>query len=171
MVGVNTVIIDDPRLTVHKVPGKRKDNPVRIVVDSAGRTPFSSRLFSEEAKTIIAVSKKAEGDIIKEFEKKAEVIICGDRKVDLKCLMEELGERNIKSLLLEGGGTLNWGMLSEGLVDEVRVAISPVIVGGERAKTLVEGEGFNLIREGVKVNLKRSYLLGKDLILEYEVLK
>jgi 2,5-diamino-6-(ribosylamino)-4(3H)-pyrimidinone 5'-phosphate reductase len=171
MVGVNTAIIDNPRLTVHKIPGKKEENPVRVLVDSRGRTPLSSRIFNDEAKTIVAVSKKASEDRIRELKKKAEVIICGEEKVDLRCLMDELGKRSIKTLLLEGGGTLNWGMLKEGLVDEVRVAISPVIVGGEKAMTLVEGEGFDLIREGIKLELKRHYLLGRDLILEYVVKK
>jgi 2,5-diamino-6-(ribosylamino)-4(3H)-pyrimidinone 5'-phosphate reductase len=171
MVGVNTAIIDNPRLTVHKIPGKKEENPVRVLVDSRGRTPLSSRIFNDEAKTIVAVSKKASEDRIRELKKKAEVIICGEEKVDLRCLMDELGKRSIKTLLLEGGGTLNWGMLKEGLVDEVRVAISPVIVGGEKAVTLVEGEGFDLIREGIKLELKKHYLLGRDLILEYVVKK
>jgi 2,5-diamino-6-(ribosylamino)-4(3H)-pyrimidinone 5'-phosphate reductase len=171
MVGINTVIVDNPRLTVHKIPGKKKDNPIRIVVDSKGRTPLSSRVLSGEAETIIAVSKKADKKRVTQLKKKAKVIICGKDKVDLKCLMEKLYEMSIKTILLEGGGTLNWSMLSGGLVDEVRVAIAPVIVGGEKAVTLVEGEGFNLIKEGVKLGLKRNYPLGEDFILEYEVLK
>lgn len=171
MVGINTVIADDPRLTVHKVPGRREDNPVRIVVDSRGRTPLRSRVFNEEAKTIIAVSKKADRERLQEIKKRAEVIICGDDKVDLKCLMEELHKRGIRSLLLEGGGNLNWGMLSQDLIDEVRVAISPTLVGGRNAITLVEGEGFDPIGQGVKLSLKKHYMLGEDLILEYKVLR
>jgi 2,5-diamino-6-(ribosylamino)-4(3H)-pyrimidinone 5'-phosphate reductase len=171
MIGINTAIIDDPRLTVHKIPGKRKDNPTRIIVDSKARIPLSSRVFGDEAKTIVAVSKKAQVTRLKKIEEKAEVIVCGSEKVDLCCLMEELYKRGIKSILLEGGGTLNWGMLEQGLVDEVRVAISPRIVGGKQAITLAEGEGFNLISEGIKLKLKKHYPLGDDLVLEYEVLK
>ncbi len=169
MVGINTVLADDPRLTVHKILSKK--NPTRIIVDSRARIPLSARVFSSDAKTIIAVSERAKQGKIKKFREKAEVIICGKKKVDLKRLLKLLYKKGITSVLLEGGGTLNWSMLKEGLVDEVRVAIAPRIVGGRGAVTLVEGEGFNLISEGVKLELKRHYKLGEDLILEYKVVK
>lgn len=169
MVGINTALIDDPKLTAHKIRGGR--NPVRIVVDSRGRIPLTAQVFGGEAKTIIAVSKEAPADKVREIGAKADVIVCGEDRVDLRCLMRELYSRGIKKLLLEGGGTLNWGMLKDGLVDEVRVAIAPKIVGGRDAVTLVEGEGYNLIDEGVKLRLKKSYPLGEDLILEYEVVR
>ncbi|MEE9474718.1 MAG: 2,5-diamino-6-(ribosylamino)-4(3H)-pyrimidinone 5'-phosphate reductase [Candidatus Hydrothermarchaeaceae archaeon] len=171
MVGINTVLEDDPRLMVHKIPGEKEDNPLRVVVDSTARTPLDARVLSEEAKTVIGVSEAAEKDRIAGLEKKADVFVCGESKVDLKCLMEELYKRGVKTLLLEGGGTLNWGMLERGLVDVVKVAISPTIVGGKDALTLVEGEGFDKISEGVKLKLERHYPLGRDLILEYEVLR
>lgn len=169
MVGINTVIADDPRLTVHKIPAKK--HPARIIVDSRARIPLSARVFSSDAKTIIAVSKKAKQSKIEKIRKKAEVLICGGKRVDLKRLLKLLYKRGITSILLEGGGTLNWSMLEEGLVDEVRVAMAPRIVGGRDAVTLVEGEGFNLISEGVKLELKRHYKLGEDLILKYRVVK
>lgn len=168
MIGINTALIDDPRLTVHKIKGKIR-NPTRIVVDSRARIPLKSRIFSSEAKTIIAVSEKADEDKIERIREKASIIICGEEKVDLKCLMEELYKRGIRSMLLEGGGTLNWGMLKDDLVDEVKVAISPRIVGGKNAITLVEGEGHNLIGEGNRLKLEKYYPVGNDLVLEYKV--
>lgn len=171
MVGIGTVLDDDPRLTVHKIPGEKEDDPLRVVVDSRARTPLDARVLSEEAKTLIAVSKAAKKDIIARLEEKVDVFVCGESKVDLECLMEELYKRGVKTLLLEGGGTLNWGMLERDLIDEVKVAVSPTIVGGKDALSLVEGEGFDKIGEGVKLKLKKHYLLGRDLILEYEVLR
>lgn len=171
MVGIGTVLDDDPRLTVHKIPGEKEDDPLRVVVDSNARTPLDARVLNEDAETVIAVSKAAPRDRTAELEKRAGVIVCGESKVDLKCLMEELYKRGIKTLLLEGGATLNWGMLEEYLVDEVKVAISPAIVGGKDALSLVEGKGFEKIREGVRLKLKKYYPLGRDLILEYEVLR
>ena len=169
MVGIGTVLDDDPRLTVHKIPCKKEDNPLRVVVDSTGRTPLDARVLNDDARTIVAVSKAASDDNIKKIKERADVVVCGESLVDLNCLMEELYTRGIESLLLEGGATLNWGMLEEGLVDEVRVAISPTIVGGKDALSLVEGAGFEKIAEGVKLKLKKHYRLGSDLILEYEV--
>lgn len=171
MVGIGTILDDDPRLTVHKVPGKRDDNPLRVVADSTARTPPDARVLNEDAKTVIAVSEAAPKDRVSWLEKKAEIIVCGESKVDLECLMKRLYGMGVKTLLLEGGGNLNWGMLERDLIDEVKVAISPRIVGGKDALTLVEGEGFERIREGVKLKLKKHYQLGRDLILEYEVLR
>ncbi len=170
MVGINTVFADDPRLTVHKMKGSGK-NPVRIVVDSSLRISPNARVLNNEAETIVATSKRARPKKMAHIKKRARVIVCGDDKVDLKKLMAKLHGLGIRKILLEGGGMLNWGMLKNGLVDEVRVAIAPTLVGGRDAVTLVEGEGFALIKEGVKLRLKRSYPLGKDLVLEYDVVK
>ncbi len=169
IVGINTVLIDDPKLTAHKMDGGR--NPVRIIADSRARVPLTAKVLQPGAGTIIAVSKSATMDRVKEIEKKAEVLVLGEYEVDVKGLMEELYRRGIRSILLEGGGTLNWSMLKAGLVDEVRVAISPRIVGGEGAVTLVEGRGHDSVSGGFRLRLKKSYALGEDLILEYEVLQ
>lgn len=172
MVGINTVLADDPRLTVHKISSNPKDNPLRVVVDSKARTPPEYRILNQEAPTIIAVSQEASSDKINALEEdgKAEVIICGDKQVDLNCLMDELGNKGIKTLMLEGGSTLNYSMLSAGLVNEVRVCISPMIAGGAEAKTLVDGNGVDYMKDAFRLKLKKSYNLGKDLIVEYEVL-
>lgn len=168
MVGLNTVLIDDPKLTAHKIAGGR--NPVRVIADSRARTPLKAKVLQPGASTIIAVSMNAPEERVEALRKKAEVLVLGEYEVDLEALMKELYQRKLRTLLLEGGGTLNWSMLKAGLVDEVRVAIAPRIVGGVQAVTLVEGEGYGLIQEGVKLRLKKSYALGEDIVLEYEVL-
>ncbi|WP_048204161.1 2,5-diamino-6-(ribosylamino)-4(3H)-pyrimidinone 5'-phosphate reductase [Methanobacterium formicicum] len=172
MVGINTVMVDDPRLTVHKISANSNDNPIRVVVDSKARTPPEYRILNQEAPTIIAVSSEAPSDKIKALEEdgKSEVIICGDKQVDLNCLMDELGNKGIKTLMLEGGSTLNYSMLSAGLVNEVRVCIAPMIAGGNRAKTLVDGDGVDYMKEAFRLKFKKSYNLGADLIVEYNVL-
>ena len=172
MVGINTVLEDDPRLTVHKIPSKPEDNPVRVVVDSKARTPPEYRILSHDAPTIIAVSKEAPLLRVKALEEdgKAEVITCGDTQVDLGCLMNQLGAKGIKTLILEGGSTLNYSMLKAGLVSEVRVCIAPMIAGGNQAKTLVEGEGVDYMKDAFRLKFKKSYNLGEDLIVEYGVL-
>ncbi|RMF90093.1 MAG: 2,5-diamino-6-(ribosylamino)-4(3H)-pyrimidinone 5'-phosphate reductase [Methanobacteriota archaeon] len=168
MVGINTVLADDPRLSIHKIESDAK-NPLRVVVDSHGRTPLTSRMFNEEGETLIAVSLKADPERVERLKEKATVVVCGSGPVNLRCLMKKLYKRGVRTLLLEGGGTLNWGMLKEGLVDEVRVAVAPRIVGGRDAVSIVGGEGFPTIAEGVALRLKKHYLLGRDLILEYAV--
>lgn len=170
MVGINTVLADDPRLTVHKMSAKPEDNPIRVVVDSKARTPPEYRVLNNEASTIIAVSKEAPQNNITVIESKGhEVVICGDKRVDLSCLMDKLGDKGIKTIMLEGGSTLNYSMLKKGLVSEVRVCIAPMIAGGVHAKTLVDGEGVDYMKDAFRLNFKKSYTLGEEIIVEYEV--
>jgi len=170
MVGANTALKDDPRLSVHRIKRKGR-NPLRVVVDSRARIPLTARMFKEEGETVVAVSLRADKARVERLREKAEVMLCGSEKVNLRCLMRKLYDKGVRKLLLEGGGNLNWSMLKEGLVDEVRVAIAPCIVGGSRAVTLVEGEGFSKVSEGIKLELRRTRRLGRDLVLEYTVVR
>ncbi len=174
MVGINTVIVDDPRLSVHKIPAEKSDNPLRVIIDSKARTPLNSRILNDEAPTLIAVTEKASYENIQALKDKAanvDVLIIGEDRVNLPTLMNELFQRGMRTLMLEGGSTLNYSMIQEGLVDEVRVCIAPMIIGGVKAKTLVGGEGVNYMNEACKLKLKKNYTLGKDLVLEYIVIK
>jgi 2,5-diamino-6-(ribosylamino)-4(3H)-pyrimidinone 5'-phosphate reductase len=150
MVGIGTVLADDPSLTVksperkdaRKAAGK-SENPVRIIVDSAARTPLDADIFKKgEGLRIIAVSNSAPAEKIKNLEEKALVLKTGDFKVDLGKLAVKLKEMGINTLMVEGGATLNWGMLSAGLVDEVYTFVGNLIIGGKTAPTLTDGEGF-----------------------------
>ena len=170
MVGINTVIIDDPKLTVHKIPASKEDNPIRVVVDSKGRTPLTSRILNSDASTIIAVTEAASSESIEELNDKVEVFICGKERVDLNLLMEKLASNGVETVMLEGGSTLNYSMLIEGLVSEIHVCIAPIITGGMNAKTLADGDGVDYMKDAVKLKLKKSYKLGEDLIVEYNVL-
>ena len=85
--------------------------------------------------------------------------------------MNYLYNKGIKTLLLEGGSTLNFSMKKENLIDAIRVCIAPMIVGGKDSKTFFDGEGFDLMKNAIKLKLEKSYSLGKDFILEYKVLK
>jgi 2,5-diamino-6-(ribosylamino)-4(3H)-pyrimidinone 5'-phosphate reductase len=169
MVGINTILMDDSKLT-----SKEGRSPIRVVVDSKARTPPNARVITvrPEIETIIAVTSRAPPEKIANLQRKgAKIIVCGDgEKVNLEILMEKLYERGVRNLLLEGGGNLNWGMLSKGLVDEIRIAISPVIVGGEKATTLVEGEGYAKVSEGVKLEQVSCEQVGKCMVLTYKVL-
>ena len=170
MIGINTLLADDSRLTVHKIESKPEDNPIRIVIDSNAKTPLTARILNNDAPTIIAVSKKAPNDKIKRLKEKATVIITGETKVNLIELMNQLKQLGINSLMLEGGSTLNFSMIKEGLVDEIRICIAPMIVGGTEAITLVGGSGFDYMADSKRLSFKNSFELDKDLILCYKVL-
>jgi 2,5-diamino-6-(ribosylamino)-4(3H)-pyrimidinone 5'-phosphate reductase len=170
MVGINTVITDNPRLTVHKILAKKQDNPLRVVIDSKARTPISSRILNSDAPTVIAVTETANSERVKNLNKIGEVLICGKDIVDLDDLMIKLSSKGVETMMLEGGSTLNYSMLMAGLVSEVRVCIAPMISGGKEAKTLADGLGVNYMKDSIKLKLKKSYMLGEDIIVEYDVL-
>lgn len=177
MVGIGTVMADDPRLTVHKIDANLEDNPVRVVVDSKCRTPIAARITNKDARTIIAGANEYKHEFVVSdrydvFQRRGvEFFFSGDRRVDLTALMNHLAGEGIETLMLEGGATLNFSMIKEGLIDEIRVCVAPKVVGGVNAKTLFDGEGFDTMDEGVNLELTDSYSLGKDLILTYNVLK
>ena len=170
MVGINTVMTDDPKLTVHKIRADKKDNPIRVVVDSRARTPLFSRILNSDASTIIAVTDAASTERVEKLNEVAEVMVCGKNRVDLDLLMEKLALLGVKTLMLEGGSILNYSMLIGGLVSEMRVCIAPMIAGGKDAKTLADGDGVDYMKDAVKLKLKKSYKLGEDLIVEYLVI-
>lgn len=170
MIGIQTVLIDDPLLNVRYV--EKKKDPIRVIVDSKARLPLGSRIVesSDEIKTYVAASVRASQKNVQALENKGlEVIICGNDEVDLACLLNELGSRGIKTLMLEGGSTLNWGMAEFHLIDEVHITIAPIIVGGNTAKSLVGGEGFSVIQEGLKLKLGDITRHGDYLSLRYLV--
>ena len=167
MVGVGTVLADDPSLTVRRARGK---SPTRIVIDSFAKTPPNARVLDNSAPTIIASTKSAPKRRLQKLRATgSKIIVAGEKEVDLHRLLEKLRSLGVRKLLLEGGSTLNWGMLKEGLVDEVRVAVSPRIVGGATAKTLVGGAGFGEVQKGVGLDLKKVTKVGKNLLLTYRV--
>ena len=167
MVGVGTVLADDPSLTVRRVHGK---NPIRIVIDREAKIPPDARVMDRSAETIVAVSKMAKREKLEKLRAAgAEVVLGGENEVDLRELLGELHSRGVRKLLLEGGSGLNWEMIRRGLVDEVQVAVAPCIVGGEKAKSLVGGAGFKNVGGGVKLKLSKVGRVGSDLLLIYRV--
>lgn len=171
MVGINTVIIDDPRLTIHKIDAQIEDNPIRIIIDSCGRIPLTSRLLNDKsAKTIVVITKDAPSENIEKLEKMCDIIVAGEGHVDLKYALEVLHAKyNIESILLEGGSTLNFSMFKEHLIDKLSICIGSKILGGYQSKTLVDGEGF---KASECVNLKISSVekIDDDILIEYDVI-
>ncbi|MCK5486070.1 MAG: 2,5-diamino-6-(ribosylamino)-4(3H)-pyrimidinone 5'-phosphate reductase [Desulfobacterales bacterium] len=150
MVGIGTVLADDPSLTVkseqrrevRKGDGK-EENPARVIVDSKARTPLDADIFNKgTGMRIIAVSKSAPRERVVALEEVAVIIEAGENKVDLSELVVRLKEMGIDRLMIEGGANLNFGMLSSGLVDEVYTFVGNLIIGGSSSPTLVDGIGF-----------------------------
>lgn len=170
MVGIGTILADDPLLTCRMDGGK---DPIRIICDSELRTPLDSRAVStaKEVPTIIAACRP-DRDRIQAFEEKGcSVLIVPEKdgQVNLGQLMDLLGERKIDSILLEGGGTLNWAALESGIVQKVQSYIAPKLFGGQDAKTPVEGAGVADPSQAFRLKNSRITRLGEDFLIESEV--
>ena len=167
MIGVNTLLIDNPSL---RLKGSTSEiPPTRIVVDSSLRTPLDSRIFSFPGRIIICASEKADRRKMARFSEKAEIIIAGRDRVDMGVLLSELAERGVRRILLEGGGNPNWSMMEAGLVDEVRIAIAPVVIGGRDTVTLVEGEGVPCMEKAFQFEFIDASMCGRDVVLSFEI--
>lgn len=172
MIGINTLLNDDPRLTVHKIKTTHNQNPHRIIIDSKARTPLNARILNNDAPTTITVTQQAPQDKINALKEKCNIVTFGKTQVDLKQLMHHLKkDLNINKLMLEGGSTLNFSMIKNQLIDEIRICIAPMIVGGTKSKTLIDGTGFTNMNDSTKLKLQKAYPLGKDYILEYKVMQ
>jgi len=164
LVGVGTVLKDDPKLTAKPEVADR--NPLRIVLDSDGRTPEHARVLDGQAPTLIVTSEASERTFAR-----AEVLRCGKEEVDLGALLDRLGGRGIRTLLVEGGSTVIWSFLRAGLVDELSVFVGSLVLGGRSAPTLAGGEGVASLSESIRLSLDRSERLGDGVLLEYSVVR
>ena len=167
MVGINTVIKDNPQLTCRLENGK---NPIRIIVDSTLKIPVESNVIQDEkAKTIIATTRKANIEKINYLQNLGiDILVTKDKngKVDLKELMIKLGGLGIDSILLEGGGELNFSALSLNLVDKAEAFISPKLIGGKDSKTPVEGKGIEKINDAFSLKNTTIDILGEDILIK-----
>jgi 2,5-diamino-6-(ribosylamino)-4(3H)-pyrimidinone 5'-phosphate reductase len=179
MVGIGTVLADDPSLTVkaEECRQRRKnrgadEHPARIVVDSTARIPLeASILHKGEGKRIVAVSGRADKQRVKALREKATVIIVGDDEVDLTRMMEELGTMGIQRVMVEGGGTIIAGLIKAGLVDEIYTIIGNIIIGGKDAPTLADGEGFISESDFCRLTLLESHRMESGVLLHWAVNK
>ncbi len=174
LVGVGTVLMDDPALTVRTGAGLEEltsRQPVRIVVDSRLRTPLKAKVLAlqDKARTIIATTPAASAPRRSALQKKGiEVltvpVIHG--QVSLPALLKELGRRGITSLLVEGGGEVNAGMLRAKLVDHVRLYMAPLLLGGQNAKGVIGGVSPTGLKGAIKLCHVTTRLVGNDLVVE-----
>jgi len=168
LIGKNTAKLDDPLLSAYNI---KKKNPIRIILDSNATISSSSRILKTCSKisTIIAVSKKAQKKNLQKLEKfPVQVIVCGNYTVNIKKLLGILKKKGIKNILVEGGGTTNWAFVKENLVDEAMITITPYLVGGITATTLVDGDGFSTVVKSIRLKLKNVTKMKNEVTLHYE---
>lgn len=169
MVGIETIIKDDPQLTCRLIDGR---NPIIIVVDSTLRIPLDSQIINSGSKVIIATVKGTENiaeDKVRKLEALGvQVLFIEEHKcrVNLKQLIIQLGRLGIDSILLEGGAEVNASALEAGIVDKVQFYIAPKIIGGRQGKTPVAGVGIAQLEEAIKIEGLQIQQVGEDILLE-----
>lgn len=167
MVGINTVIEDNPMLTARVDGGK---NPIRIVVDSSLKIDINANVVQDKsAKTIIATTDKADKDKFLKLQAQDVDVIVVDKdkndKVDIEKLLDILGQQNICSILVEGGATLSGSFVAKKLVDKVYFFIAPKIIGGKEAKTPVAGTGILNLQEALTLKDIQIEKLEEDILI------
>jgi 2,5-diamino-6-(ribosylamino)-4(3H)-pyrimidinone 5'-phosphate reductase len=168
LIGKNTVLQDNPLLTVRHTRGK---NPIRIILDSKGSISSNSKILqtSKDVPTIIAVSKKITKSNLKRLQKfPVDVIISGEISVNIESLLKKLLKKKILTILVEGGGSTNWEFIRQNLFDELIVTLSPFLVGGNSAISFIQGgDGFSKISKSPNLRLKSIKKLKNHVVLNY----
>jgi diaminohydroxyphosphoribosylaminopyrimidine deaminase/5-amino-6-(5-phosphoribosylamino)uracil reductase len=170
IVGVNTVLTDNPQLTVRCCAhgGMSHKQPLRVIVDSEGKTPTNSNVFKAPGNVLMAVSEDIRLSKKKSYKRVgAGIITLPARRgqVDLSALLVALGKRQITSVLAEGGSKLFGSLFDKRLVDKVIIFIAPIILGGKQAKTPIAGKGVANVIDSIKLERMRTYSLNGDVII------
>ncbi len=162
LVGIETVLTDNPKLTVKEKYVHNPKQPIKIILDSKLRIPEESNVL-KAGKTIIAtISNK-----IRKFNENVEIIRCKEKngKIDLNELMKILYKKGIRKLLVEGGSTVIWEFLKNGIVDEMFIYFSPIIIGGD-APTIAGGDGAKKDEETIKMEIKKIVRMGEGYLVK-----
>lgn len=179
MVGIGTVLADNPSLTV-KSPelraGRRAagkdEHPIRVVVDSAGKTPPDADILHKgTGKRIVAVSRRADPQRVAALGEHATVVVAGDETVDLAALLAELYRQGVRRLMVEGGGTLIWALFAQGLVDELQTFVGNIVIGGKDAPTPADGAGFLREADFARLRIIEAERLDDGLLIRWSVEK
>ncbi len=170
VVGAGTALADDPSLTVRDARFGDARPPLRVVVDTAGRVPAHARLFDGAVPTLVATTGAASESSVRAWGAAgADVLILDPDAhggVSLVALGEALGKRDVQSVLVEGGATLAWSYVREGLVDKIVLYLAPVLIGGAGASGVLAGEGFSPVTSALRLDLGAAERFGRDLRLE-----
>lgn len=170
MVGVGTVLADNPLLTCRLEGGR---SPMRIICDSNLRTPVDAQVVTtaNQVETVIATCCTDMNKYGPYMEAGCHILTIEEKngRIDLNALMERLGQEEIDSILLEGGGTLNWAALESGIVQKIQAYVAPKLFGGQTAKTPIEGNGFKTPADAVRLKNSTITQIGDDFLIESEV--
>ena len=162
IIGINTVIEDDPNLTVNEKYASGP-NPIRIILDTNYRTPKNSKVLNGESETIIVIGDET----VDRKLPNVKVFRCGKDEIDLEKLLQYLGKLNAKKILVEGGETVLWSFLEKKLFDELNIFISSAIIGGTDTPSIAGGKGFLDEKKILSLELKKFKQIGNGILLTY----
>lgn len=179
MVGIGTVLADDPSLTVKdpalvaaRVARGEQPHPARVVVDSNGRIPLDAAVLHRgEGLRVVAVSEAAALEKREAIAERAAVVVAGRERVDLARMLEALYDLGIRRLMVEGGGTLIGALVTAGLVDELWVYVGNIVIGGATAPTLADGDGLSANEPFVRLALASAVPCDDGVLLHWRVEK
>jgi len=170
LVGIGTVLSDDPKLTVKEKYVKHPRQPIRVILDVHCKTPEDALVVNQAAKTLIITGEKCS----KKYGDNVEIIECETDEnglIDLNVLLKLLYERGIKTLLVGGGGTVIWNFLKQKLVDDLYVYVGPIIIGGKNTPTLADGAGISGADELISLEINGMSRLGPGILIHYKMIK
>lgn len=170
LVGVNTIISDNPKLTVKQEYVKNPKNPIRIILDTHCRTKADALAVDDKAKTLIF----ADGLCDRNYGDNVEIIQCdtdSEGFIDLKMMLEKLYSYGIRKLMAEGGSTVIWNFLKSGYVDDFYVFIGPMIIGGKYTPSMADGEGINQEDELINLEIVEVSKMGNGIFVHYKLVK
>jgi len=168
LVGIKTVLSDNPKLTVKEKYVKNPEQPIRVVLDTYCKTPVGSLVVNNVAKTLIATGVRCS----KRFGDNVEIILCDSDNnglIDLEKLLELLYKKGIRKLMVEGGGTVIWNFLKSGFVDDFYVYVGPMIIGGNNTPTISDGVGLD--NQNISLKLIKIKTIGLGILLHYRLIK
>jgi diaminohydroxyphosphoribosylaminopyrimidine deaminase / 5-amino-6-(5-phosphoribosylamino)uracil reductase len=176
MTGANTIILDDPHLTVRLAVkgGITRKQPLRVIVDGLGRTPEKSQIFKEPGRTLIALGKSLNPEIKQSLQRAGAEVLefpSSNGILDLEQILKFLAQKEITSVLVEAGGILTGSLFDSKLVDKVVAFIAPAIIGGESARPAVAGRGIEKLSDCFKLKNTRIDRVGEDIMISGYVVK
>ena len=170
LVGINTILSDNPKLTVKDEYVENPKNPIRIILDVHCRTKTNALAADDKAKTLIITS----GECDKNYSSTVEVIQCDvdyEGLIDLEKMLEILSEHGIKKLMVEGGSTVIWNFLKQGFVDDLYVFIGPMIIGGKYTPSMADGEGISTEDDLINLEIVKVSKLSDGILVHYKLRK
>lgn len=169
LVGINTILADNPKLTVKEKYVKHPKQPLRVVLDSKGRTPVHALVLNDATKTLIVTAKGKEKTY-----KGSHIEVYGcktDRNgfIDVKSVLDYLYRKGVRTLLVEGGGTIIWNFLKNKVVDDLYIYIGSCIIGGKKTLTIAEGEGIKRKEDSIPLKIVKVKQVGSGLLIHYQM--